>query len=77
MNFYITPKAIIKTVLEEFENRGVKKKAKQKTKEKIKVNKKEKIKHYRNCPNCGKIIPSGFRLCADCRRIKDENKKKK
>ena len=60
----------------EFENRGAKKKAKQKTKEKIKVNKKEKIKHYRNCPNCGKIIPSGFRLCADCKRIKDENKKK-
>ena len=61
----------------EFENRGAKKKAKQKTKEKIKANKKEKIKHYRNCPNCGKIIPSGFRLCADCKRIKDENKKKK
>ena len=40
-----------------------------------KINKKrEYVIHYKPCPICGKITQSRFRMCADCKRAKENNK---
>ena len=62
-----------KNKTEEKKNKQPKKERKQKkTKEK---KSKQKTKNYRECPCCGKTIPSRIRLCADCKRKREEERK--
>lgn len=41
-----------------------------------KTKKRKRVKHYKNCPCCGKTILSNIKLCADCKRERDKTRKK-
>ena len=65
---------IIYTEFEGFKNKDYSNVVRTKTKTETKKKRKNVI-HYKKCPLCGKQINSRFKMCADCKRSKEEGSK--
>ena len=62
------------TEFEGFKNKDYSNVGRTKTKTETKKKRKNVI-HYKKCPSCGKQINSRFKMCADCKRSKEESSK--
>lgn len=65
---------IDKTEFEGYKNKNKSNSGRPRTKEK-QPKKRKTTMHYKECPCCGKLINSRFRMCADCKRAKEEANK--